>query len=151
MNDTEDIDKMNDTEDIDIVLQTENSKKTLPKLNNASFTYDNKTITVTHDMTLHINIPDGINLQNTLSSDDDTYLLELTHIIFTKLISNIPDTLTFKLYIFHIPSSNISDDFTRDAFEILKPLIFDNKKTMYTYERYFVSRYIDEYTDDNKE
>ena len=98
-------------------------------------------------MTLHISIPDGINFQTSLYNDDDDYLLELAHIILTKLISIVPDTLTFKLYVFHIPSCNISYEFARDAFEILKPIIFTNKKTMYTYERYFVSKDIEEYTD----
>ena len=147
------INKMNDIE-VATVLQTKNVeentdsyKKTSSKLNVVSFTYDDKTIIVTHDMTLHISIPGGINFQTSLYDENNTYLLDLAHIILTKLISIVPDTLTFNLYIFKIPSCNISYEFARDAFEILKPLIFANKKTMCTYERYFVSRDIEEYTD----
>ena len=128
------------------------SKKTLSKLKAASFTYDNKTITVTHDMTLHITIPDGIDFQNILykSLSNDKYFLELAHIIFTKLISEVPSTLTFKLYIFNIPSYMISYEFAKDAFDILKPLIFCNEDTMYTYKRYLIGSDDKDHSDDKE-
>ena len=111
-------------------------KKTSPKLNVPSFTYDDKTITVTHDMTLHIHIPNSIDFQTSLSNNY-SYLFELDHIIFTKLISNVPDALTFKLYTLRIPSCNIPDEFVRNAFEILKPLIFKSREIMCKYNQYY--------------
>ena len=117
-------------------------------MNAPSFTYDNKIITVTYDMTLHIThyIPDHIDFQNffyldmDMDKDKDQYFLELMHIIFTKLISNVPDAITFKLYIYQIPSCMIPYKFVKDAFEILKPLIIHHQKTRYTYERYFTGK-----------
>ena len=108
-----------------------------------SFTYDNKIITVTHDMTLHIThcLPNKIDFQRVFSHNDEgDYFLELMHIIFTKLISNVPDALTFKLYVYQIPSSMVPYKFAKDAFEILKPLIQHNEKTRYISERYLLCR-----------
>jgi hypothetical protein len=111
-----------------------------------SFTYDNKIITVTHDMALHItNVPDGTHFQKvfyknsfTDTSDTEPYFLELVHIIFTKLIAKVPDNVAFKLYTLEIPSCMIPYVFARDAFDILKPLIVDNPKTRSTFEQYFM-------------
>ena len=120
-------------------------------MNAPSFTYDNKIITVTHDMALHIthcgiNSQQQIDLQKVFShSYADEYFLELMHIIFTKLISNVPDELNFKLYVYQIPSCMVPYKFTKDAFEILKPLIVHHEK--FTYERYFAFWE----DDDNKE
>ena len=108
-----------------------------------SFTYDNKIITVTHDMTLHITncLPDKIDFQRVFSHNDEGgYFLELMHIIFTKLISNVPDALTFKLYVYQIPSSMVPYKFAKDACEILKPLIQHNEKTRFICERYLLCR-----------
>ena len=112
-----------------------------------SFTYDNKIITLTHDMTLHITHTaedhnDNIDFQRNFTQllEDDTYFLELMHIIFTKLISNVPDSLKFKLYLYQIPSCMIPYKFAQDAFEILKPIIHENEKTRTTYERFLLGR-----------
>ena len=113
-----------------------------------SFTYDNKIITLTHDMTLHITHTAGDDDDNNIDFqrnfhqllEHDTYFLELMHIIFTKLISNVPDSLKFKLYIYQIPSCMIPYKFTQDAFEILKPIILDHEKTRTTYERFLLGR-----------
>ena len=114
----------------------------------ASFTYDNKIITVTHDMSLHITncLPedDRSDFQKVflLNGNDDNkfYFLELMHIIFTKLISNVPDALCFKLYLYKIPSCMIPHKFAKDAFKILKPMILHHKESRYTYERYFAGK-----------
>ena len=112
-----------------------------------SFTYDNKIITLTHDMTLHITTvaddDNSIDFQTVFPQVlDHTYFLELMHIIFTKLISNVPDSLKFKLYIYRIPSCMIPYKFAQDAFEILKPIILDHEKTRTTYERFLLGREI---------
>ena len=119
------------------------SKKTSLKMNAPSFTYDNTTITVTHHMALHINIPERIDFQKIFyksSPSDEPYFLELIHIIFTALISKVPDSVTFKLYVLNIPSCEVPHEFARDAIEILKPLILTNPNTMYTYEKYFIDK-----------
>ena len=145
----------NDDELVNVGVELTNniySKKTSLKMNAPSFTYDNKTITVTHNMTLHITIPDSINFQRIFyksSPADEPYFLELMNIIFTTLISKVPDNLTFKLYTLNIPSHVIPHKFARDAFEILKPLILSNPNTLYTYERYFIDiEWVDETSTD---
>ena len=113
------------------------------KMDAPCFTYDNKIITVTHDMTLHITncLSEGYDFQKVFSHNDENgYFLELMHIIFTKLISKVPDSLTFKLYVYQIPSSMVPYKFAKDAFEIVKPLIQHNEKTRYICERYFLCR-----------
>ena len=107
-----------------------------------SFTYDNKIITVTHDMVLHITytIPDqGVGDFQMPLTDSTKYYMELMHIIFTKLISKVSDNLTFKIYLHKIPSCMVPYKFAKDALEILKPLILENNQTRSTYERYFLN------------
>lgn len=106
-----------------------------------SFIYEDKIVTVTHDMALHITSLRGVDFQTIFyCSCDNDYFLELVHILFTKLISNVPNDLTFKLYAYQIQSCMIPYKFVRDAFEILKPLISSNQKTRVIYERYFLDR-----------
>lgn len=115
-----------------------------------SFTYDYKIITLTHDMTLHITHTAADDDDDDNNKDfqrnfpqlleEDTYFLELMHIIFTKLISKVPDSLKFKLYFYQIPSCMIPYKFAQDAFQILKPIILDHEKTRSTYERFLLGR-----------
>ena len=112
-------------------------------MNAPSFTYDNKIITVTHDMTLHITNTSGnndvVDFQRGFYHHLGVDFMELMHIIFTKLLSKVPDDLNFKLHIYQIPSCMVPYIFAKDAFEILKPLVIEHDKTRYTYERYFLN------------
>jgi len=115
-------------------------------MNTPCITYDNKLFIVTHDMTLHIThcLPNDsdMDFQKMFSKNinEKHYFLELAHMILTKLISDIPDGLLFKLYVYQIPSSMISQKFAKDAFKILKPLILHHEETRYTYERYLAGK-----------
>ncbi len=115
-------------------------------MNTPCITYDNKLFILTHDMTLHIThcLPDDSNMdfQKMFSKNinEKHYFLELAHMILTKLISDVPDGLLFKLYVYQIPSSMISQKFAKDAFKILKPLILHHEETRYTYERYLAGK-----------
>lgn len=126
-------------------------------MNTPSITYDNKIFIVTHDMTLHIThcLPDDSNMdfQKMFSKNinEKYHFLELMHIIFTKLISDVPDGLLFKLYVYQIPSSMISEKFAKDAFKILKPLILHHEETRYIYERYLARKEIDDEDDEDEE
>ena len=140
-NDNVEVKRVNDDNELANV-ETE-SKKTSLKMNAPSFIYDNKTITVTHNMVLHITIPGSINFQVIFynsSPPDEQYFLELMNIIFTTLISKVPDNLTFKLFILQIPSYAVPHKFAIDAFDILKPLILNNPNTLHIYEKYFTDR-----------
>lgn len=126
-------------------------------MNAPSITYDNKIFIVTHDMTLHIThcLPDNNNIdfQKMFSNNTNEkyHFLELMHIIFTKLISDVPDALTFKLHVYQIPSCMISKKFAKDAFKILMPLILYHKETRYIYERYLAGKEKDEEEEDEEE
>ena len=117
-----------------------------------SFTFDNKIITLTHDMTLHItHLYDDIDFQTIFLEDtSSSYFLQVMHIIFTKLISKVPDSLKFKLYLYQIPSGMIPNKFAKDALEILKPIILEHNKSRYTYERYLRSSREEQENDEKK-